>query len=412
MSRRVVITGIGAVTPVGCGRDGLWDGIRHGVRAARTITRFDASAFPSRVAAEIDNFDPLDYMEARSARRLDRFSQLAVAASHQALADAGVGRERIGCDTAVFLGSALGGVAFAEAQHARYLAGGLRTVEPTLALAVFGGAGATNVAMELGARGTVVGNANSCASGLIALGEAFRLLRDGGADLAFAGGAEAPLAPLTFGAFARIKAMTTRNETPATACRPFDRTRDGFVMAEGAAVLVLESLEHARARGARAYAEILGYGITNDAFHAIVPRPTGEDAARAMVLALRDARLCPSEVGYLNAHATGTLLGDAAEARAIRLAFGAHADRLPVSGTKGLSGHALGASGAIGTAITALVLHHGWLPPTSNLEAPDPACDLAHVSPSGCDASIDVAVTNAFGFGGINASLVVRRWDD
>jgi 3-oxoacyl-[acyl-carrier-protein] synthase II len=412
MSRRVVITGIGAVTPIGCGRDGLWEGIRRGVRAARAITRFDASSFPSRVAAEIDNFDPLDYMEARSARRLDRFSQLAVAASYQALADAGLDRAKIGCDTAVYVGSALGGVAFGEAQHARYLARGLRAVEPTLALTVFGGAGATNVAMELGARGTVVGNANSCASGLIALGEAFRLLREGNADLAFAGGAEAPLAPLTFGAFARIKAMTTRNETPATACRPFDRTRDGFVMGEGAAVLVVESLEHARVRGARAYAEIVGYGITNDAFHMIAPRPTGEDAARAMLLALQDARLCPNEVGYVNAHATGTVLGDAAEALAIRRAFGAHVDHLPVSGTKGLSGHALGASGAIGTAITALALYHGWLPPTSNLEEPDPACDLDHVPPSGKDASVDVAITNAFGFGGINASLVVRRWDD
>lgn len=412
MSRRVVITGIGAVTPVGSGRDGLWEGIRRGVRAARAITRFDASPFSSQVAAEINDFDPLNYMEARSARRLDRFSQFAVAASHQALADAVLDRERIGCDTAVYVGSALGGVAFGEAQHARYLARGLRSVEPTLALAVFGGAGATNVAMELGARGTVVGNANSCASGLIALGEAFRLLREGKADLAFAGGAEAPLAPLTFGAFARIKAMTTRNETPDTACRPFDRMRDGFVMSEGAAILVVERLEHARARGARVYAEILGYGITNDAFHMIAPRPTGEDAARAIVLALQDARICPNEVGYLNAHATGTALGDAAEARAIRRAFGAHAHHLPVSGTKGLHGHSLGASGAIETAITALALHHGWLPPTSNLEEPDPACDLDHVFPPGRDASVDVAVTNAFGFGGINASLVVRRWDD
>jgi 3-oxoacyl-[acyl-carrier-protein] synthase II len=411
MSRRVVITGIGAVTPIGCGRDGLWEGVRRGVRSGRTITRFDASSFPSRVAAEIDGFDPLDYMDARSARRLDRFSQLAVAASHQALADAGLCRDRIGYDTAVCLGSALGGLAFAEEQHARYLAGGLRAVEPILALAVFNGAGATNVAMELGARGPVVANANSCASGLIALGEAFRLVREGGADLAFAGGAEAPLAPLTFGAFARIKAMTTRNETPDTACRPFDRTRDGFVMGEGAAVLVVESLEHAGARGARVYAEILGYGTTNDAYHMTAPRPTGDDAARAMALALQDARLCPTEVGYLNAHATGTRLGDAAEALAIRRAFGAHADHLPVSGTKGLHGHALGASGAIEAAITTLVLHHGWLPPTSNLEEPDPACALAHVSPPGRDAPVSVAVTNAFGFGGINASLVLRRWD-
>jgi 3-oxoacyl-[acyl-carrier-protein] synthase II len=409
MSRRVVITGIGAVTPIGCGRDGLWEGVQCGRRAGRTITRFDASPLPSRVAAEIDGFDPLDYMDARSAHRLDRFSQLAVAASRQALADAGLCRDRIGANAAVCLGSALGGIAFGEEQHARFLAGGLRAVEPILALTVFGGAGATNVAMELGARGPVVGNANSCASGLIALGEAFRLLRAGEADLAFAGGAEAPLAPLTFGAFARIKAMTTRNEAPATACRPFDRTRDGFLMGEGAAVLVLESLDHAQARDARAYAEILGYGTTNDAFHMTAPRPTGEDAARAMTLSLHDARLCPQEVGYLNAHATGTPLGDAAEALAIRHAFGAHADHLPVSGTKGLHGHPLGASGAIEAAITTLALHHGWIPPTSNLDEPDPACALTHVPAGGCAVSVDVAVTNAFGFGGINASLVLRR---
>jgi 3-oxoacyl-[acyl-carrier-protein] synthase II len=411
MSRRIVITGIGAVTPIGRGRDGLWEGVRRGVRAARTITRFDASPFPSRVAAEIDCFDPLDYMEARSARRLDRFSQLAVTASRQALVDAGLGREGIGWNTAIYLGSALGGIAFGEAQHARFLAGGLRLVEPTLALTVFGGAGATNVAMELGARGPVVGNANSCASGLIALGEAFRLLRAGGADLAFAGGAEAPLAPLTFGAFARIKAMTTRNETPDLACRPFDRTRDGFVMGEGAAMLVLESLDHARARGARIYAEVRGYGATNDAHHMLAPLPDGSQAARAIHIAMSDARVQPRDIEYVNAHASATQLGDRAETRAIELALGRFAAAVPVSGTKGLYGHPLGASGAIETAISALAICCGFVPGNTNLVRPDADNVLNLVGPRGLCQRPRVVLKNAFGFGGINAALILGSVD-
>jgi 3-oxoacyl-[acyl-carrier-protein] synthase II len=408
----VVITGIGAITPIGSGREGLWAGLRRGESAVRAITRFDAAPFRSRIAAEVADFDPLDYLDARKARRLDRFAQFAVAASRQALADAGLcATHRAGRDTAVYLGSALGGIAFAEAQHGRYLEGGIRAVEPSLALAVFGGAGATNVAIEFGLRGPAVGNANSCASGAIGIGEAFQLLRAGGACVALAGGVEAPLAPLTFGAFAVIKALSTRNDDPAGASRPFDCARDGFVMGEGAAVLVLEELEHALGRGARPYAELRGYGTTNDAYHMTAPLPSGEEAARAMSLALVDAGLRPEAVEYFNAHATGTPLGDAAEALAIRLAFGHHAARLAVSGTKGLHGHPLGASGAIETAITALALDRGWLPPTTNLDNPDPACALAHVSPGGATIRVEVAMTSSFGFGGINASLVLSRWD-
>jgi 3-oxoacyl-[acyl-carrier-protein] synthase II len=411
MPRRVVITGIGAITPIGSGPEGLWEGVRRGASAVRPITRFDPSPFRSHIAAEIDGFDPLDFMDAQRARRLDRYSQLAIAASRQALQDAGPCRQPDSASTAVYLGSALGGIAFAEDQHARFLSRGSRAVQSMLALSVFGGAGATNVAMEFGLRGPVLGNANSCASGLIAIGEAFRLLRSGAGDLALAGGVEVPLAPLTFGAFALIKALSTCNDAPARASRPFDLDRDGFVMGESAAVLVLAELEHALAAGARPYAEVLGYGVTNDAYHMTAPLPSGEQAARAMTLALAEAGLAPTEVDYLNAHATGTPLGDAAEARAINLAFGAHAARLPVSGTKGLYGHPLGASGAIEAAITALALNRSWLPPTTNLAHPDPGCSVAHVPPGGLAAPIAVAVTNSFGFGGINASLVLRRWD-
>ncbi len=412
MNRRVVITGIGAITPIGSGRDGLWAGVRRGVSAVRHITRFDPTPFRSHVAAELVDFDPLDHMDAQRARRLDRFSQLAVAASRQAVVDAAICLEPERDDVAVYLGSALGGIAFAEEQHERYLAAGSHAVQSLLALSVFGGAGATNVAMDLNLRGPVLGNANSCASGLIAIGEAFRLVRCGGVNVALAGGVEAPLAPLTFGAFALIKALSAHNGEPAWACRPFDRTRDGFVMGEGAAVLVLEELEHARARGARPYAELLGYGLTNDAYHMTAPLPSGEQAARAMTLALVEAKLTPECVDYVNAHATGTPLGDAAEARAINLALGSHAARLPVSGTKGLTGHPLGASGAIEAAITALALRKGWVPPTANLAEPDPECSLLHVPPGGLQAPIEVALCNSFGFGGINACLALRRWED
>jgi 3-oxoacyl-[acyl-carrier-protein] synthase II len=411
-AKRVVITGIGAITPIGSGRDGLWQGVRAGHSAAKRITRFDPSEFRSQVAAEIEDFEAADWMDARKARRIDRFSQLAIAASRQALADAALSAQQIAGCSAIYLGSALGGIAFAEEQHRRYITNGFHAVEPRLALSVFGGAGATNVAMEFGLCGPTIGNANSCASGLIAIGEAFRLIRAGGFEVALAGGVEAPLAPLAFGAFTRIGVLTTLNEPPEGACRPFDRGRDGFLMGEGAGVLMLEELHHALRRGARPYAEVLGYGTTNDAYHMTAPLPDGCEAAHAITLALDDARLAPCEVDYVNAHATGTRLGDAAESRAIRLAFGEHADRLPVSATKALHGHALGASPAIETAITALALDRGWLPPTANLDEPDPDCRVVHVNPMGEERRIDIAVKNAFGFGGINASLVLSRWQE
>jgi len=258
--------------------------------------------------------------------------------------------------------------------------------------------------------GPAIGNSNSCASGAIAIGEAFRLIRGGYADAALAGGVEAPLAPLTFGAFSLIKAMSTHNDCPGAACRPFDANRDGFVMGEGAAVLVVEELGHARRRGARPYAEVLGYGTTNDAHHMTAPLPSGRQAARAIERALREAAMPLEDVGYINAHATGTPLGDTAEATAIHLALGAHTRRVPVSGTKALYGHPLGASGAIEAAITALALDRGWLPPTTNLGSPDPACDLTYVASTGEDRDIRAALSNSFGFGGINASLVLGQF--
>lgn len=408
--RRVVITGIGAITPIGSGADGLWKGVLSGESAGREITRFDASPFRSKVAAEVPDFDPSDYLDDRKVHRLDRFSQFAVAATRQAIDDAGLCEEQVaGERTAVYLGSALGGIAFAERQHEQFIAGGIKAAAPLLALSVFGGAGATNIAIEFGIEGPALGNANSCASALVAIGEAFHLVRDGGVEVALAGGAEAPLAPLTFGAFAIIKAMTTHNDEPERASRPFDRERDGFMMGEGATVLVLEELKHAQQRGAIPYVELLGYGLTNDAYHMTEPLPSARQAARAMRIAIEDAGLTAGHIGYVNAHATGTPLGDAAEGKAIRLALGDH--RPYVSGTKGLHGHPLGASGAIESAITALAMRHGWLPPTANLHCPDDD-GLNHVPSCGLNVEIDYAIKNSFGFGGINASLVLGRLRD
>jgi 3-oxoacyl-[acyl-carrier-protein] synthase II len=407
--RRVVITGIGAVTPIGTAAAGLWAGLEARTSAVRTISRFDPSPFRSRIAAEIPDFRPQDHLDAKRARRLDRFSQLAVTSARLALGDAELEARHEDPDrVGTMMGSALGGVAFGESQVAKYLAEGARGLDPSLALAVFCGAASCNIAIEFGFTGPNVTNAMSCASGTIAIGEAFHVVRDGRADVMLAGGAEAPLAPLTFAAFSIIRAMSTRNDDPAHASRPFDAGRDGFVMGEGAAVLVLEERSRAVARGAKIYAEVVGHAYTNDAYHMTAPRPDGRQAARAMRLALADGDVTPGEVGYINAHGSSTTLNDPTETTAIKQVFGDHAYRLTVSGTKGYYGHALGASGAIEAAICALALARGWLPPTINLEHPDPGCDLDCLPGVGRTAAPAAVVSNSFGFGGINAALVLR----
>ena len=408
--RRVVVTGLGAITPVGITRDGLWDGLRRERSAVRSLTRFDPSIFRSHLAAEVDDFVATDHMEAKRAKRLDRFGHFSVAAARLAIDDAELDlaredRERVGA----MMGTALGGIGYAEEQLGVFLTQGLRAVDPTLALAVFGGASSCNIAIEFGVQGPNSTNAMSCASGTIAIGEAFRQVRDGYADVMIAGGAEAPLAPLCYGAFAIIRAMSTRNDDPAAASRPFDKDRDGFVMGEGAAVLILEERERAVARGAHVYAELLGFGTSNDAHHMTAPLPGGAQAARAMRIALDDAHVTPGEIGYVNAHGSSTPLNDPTETAAIKRVFGDAAYRLPVSSTKGYYGHALGASGAIESAICALSLEHEWLPPTVNLAQPDAQCDLDYIPASGRPARVEHVLTNSFGFGGINAALVLRR---
>jgi 3-oxoacyl-[acyl-carrier-protein] synthase II len=408
--RRVVITGIGAITPIGTGIDAFWQGLGRRRSAVGAITRFDPSPFRSRMAGEVNDFHPSDHIEERRVRRLDRFSQFSIAATRLALADAALDPAREDGDrVGAMMGTALGGVARGEGEYRNFVEGGIRAVDPSLALSVFAGAGSCNIAIEFGFTGPNSTNGMSCASGTIAIGDGYRAIRRGDADVMVAGGAEAPLAPLCYGAFAIIRAMSTRNDDPAHASRPFDRDRDGFVMAEGAAVLVLEERGRALARGAPVYAEICGYGLTNDAHHMTAPRPDGTKAALAMRKALAEDAVRPWEVGYINAHGSSTPLNDPTETSSIRQVFGEHAERLAISGTKGYYGHALGSSGAIEAAICALASRRGWLPPTVNLEEPDPACDLPYLTGAGRDASPDYILSNSFGFGGINASLLFRR---
>jgi 3-oxoacyl-[acyl-carrier-protein] synthase II len=409
-TRRVAITGIGAITPIGTGRVNFWNGIRAERSAVRSVTRFDPSIFRSHNAAEINDFRAEDHIAPKRAKRLDRFGQFSVAAARMALEDSGIrlereDRERIGA----MMGTALGGVGYAEEQLGLFVTQGLRAVDATLALAVFGGAASCNIAIEFGVSGPNSTNAMSCASGTMAIGEALRQIRHGYADVMIAGGAEAPLAPLCFGAFALIRAMSTRNDDPARASRPFDKDRDGFVMGEGSVVLILEAWDRAVSRGAKIYAELCGYGTTNDAHHMTAPLATGAQAARSMRLALADAHLAPTEIGYINAHGSSTPLNDPSETLAIKQVLGVHALRVPVSGTKGYYGHALGASGAFEAAICALSLGEEWIPPTVNLDAPDPACDLDYVPRTGRAARVEHVMSNSFGFGGINAALVFRR---
>ncbi len=404
-----MVTGVGLVTPIGIGKEAVWERLHQPHSAVRTIERFDPSPFRSHIAAEIRDFDAVAMLSAKQARRTDRCSQLALAGARLALADADLDlaserSDRVG----VMMGTALGGIGFAEQENTKYVQGGPREVDPLLALTVFGGAVSCNIAITHGVSGVNATNAMSCASGTLAIGEAFRAVARGEADVMLAGGSEAPLYPLCYGSFSLIRAMSTRNDDPATASRPFDTGRDGFVMAEGAAILVLESLEHAVARRAPIYAEVSGYGLTNDAHHMTQPRPDGREAVRAMRLALAEAECAPDDVEWVNAHGSSTSLNDGTEACAIREVFGAHTDRLPVSGTKGWHGHALGASGAIETAIACLAIERGWVPDTLNCINPDPAGALAHVPRGGIELRPRAVLKNSFGFGGSNATLLLR----
>jgi 3-oxoacyl-[acyl-carrier-protein] synthase II len=411
--RRVWITGIGVITACGIGVDGFRAGLRAGRSPVKRVDRFDPSAFRSQVAAQVDDFDPLAWMPPKTARQLDRFSQFGMVAGRLALDDARLTPGRDGAAsperTGIYLGSALGGIAYAESQHERYLEKGIRQVAPNLALAVFGGAAPANLGIALDVRGPILSTANSCASGSVAVGEALGDLREGRIDAAIAGGCEIPLSSLAFGAFDIIRALSDgHNDAPATASRPFDAARDGFVMGEGAALLVLEDADLARRRGARPYAEVLGYGATSDAYHMVQPRADGREAARAATIALADADVEPGAIDYVNAHASSTPIGDVAEARALVGALGERAATVPVSGTKALYGHPLGASGAIEAAICALAIHDGYAPASVNLVDPDAEAIalLPGLLRDGRTGRYERVLSTSFGFGGLNAALV------
>jgi 3-oxoacyl-[acyl-carrier-protein] synthase II len=407
--RRVVITGVGPITPIGIGKEAFWEAIKGKKSGIGPVSTFDASIFKATSAGEISNWSPEAIFPPRRLKRLDRFAQFAVASVKLALEDSGLDyspdapHDRVG----VSFGTALGGVSNAEGQHEAFVHGGPRSVRQTLALQVFGGSAHCNTAIEFGFRGVGTTNSNSCASGNVAIGEALRYIRDDWADVMIAGAAEAPLSPLTYGAFAFIRTMSRSH--PSVACRPFDQDRDGFVMGEGAASLVLEEYEHAKARDAQIYAEVIGYSLNNDAFHMTTPLPTGDSCVRAIRDALNYARLNTDQIDYINAHASSTQLNDSNEAFCIRKVFGHRTDSIPVSGTKGYYGHPLGASAAIEGILCALAFRDGLIPPTLNYQTPDPDCNLDVVANEPREGDLRYILSNAFGFGGINSCIIYKK---
>src|SRR3982751_2988561 len=412
--RRAVITGIGPITCIGTGVENFCKGIMAEKSGIDLITSFDPSVFHVRCAGEIRDWNPEESFSPQRLKRLDRYAQFAVVSAKLALEDARIeySREKPQDRIGVSFDTALGGVCKAEEQYIRYLKKGARGVQPTLAVQVFGGSAHSNIAIEFGFRGVGTTNSNSCASGTVSVGEALRYIRDDFADVIVAGGAEAPLSPLTFGAFAIIKSMSQWTGDPTLACRPFDLKRDGFVMGEGAASLVIEELEHARARGAHIFAEVLGYSLNNDAFHMTSPLPSGESCIRAMRDALSDAGISPEQIDYINAHASSTQLNDATETLAIKEVFGGHARKIPISGTKAFTSHPLGATGAIEAIICALALEDQYVPPTLHRDHPDESCDLDVVPYYGRAAKLNYVMSNSFGFGGINACVILGKERD
>ena len=414
MKRRVVVTGMGAVTPVGNDVATMWRSLIEGRSGAGPITKFDASTFEVRFACEVKNFDPLQFMDRKEAKRADQFTQYAVAASKQAMEDAGFGNGS-GYDpdnTGVIIGSGIGGLKIFEEQHDVYRQRGPSKISPFFIPMFISDIAAGIVSMQFGAKGPNYATVSACATSAHAIGDAFRTIQYGDADVMITGGTEATVTPMAVGGFANMKALSERNDSPETASRPFDMTRDGFVMGEGGAVLILEELEHAKRRGARIYSEIVGYGATGDAYHLTAPAPNGEGAQRAMKRALRDANLAPADVQYINAHGTSTPANDLNETAAIKAVFGEHAHRVNVSSTKSATGHMLGAAGAVELVISTLAINSGIIPPTINYQTPDPECDLNYTPNKPAERTVDVAISNSFGFGGHNTTLAVKRYTD
>jgi len=413
MKRRVVITGLGAVTPLGNDVPTTWEALVAGRSGIGPITCFDTSDMEVRIAAEVKDFDPLALFGRRKARHNDRFTLFAMEAARQAIADAGLEfDDELRQTTGVFIGTAIGGILTLLKNYDVLRTSGPRRVSPFMTPMMMPNAASATVAITYGLRGPNFCVASACATGSHAIGEAAEVIRRGQAEVMICGGSEAVIARLSLSAFKNMRAVSTRNDEPQRACRPFDAERDGFVMGEGGGVLVLESLERVRRRGARIYAELVGYGATADAAHITAPDEDGAGAARAMALALHDAGLAPEAVDYINAHGTSTLLNDRIETRAIRTTFGPHADRLAISSTKSMMGHLMGAAGAVEAIVCLKSLETGWVPPTVNYEYPDPECDLDYVPNQARRLEPQVALSNSFGFGGHNGCLIFRRWEE
>jgi len=408
---RVVITGLGAVTPVGNTAEEFWASLTQGKSGIGPITRFDSEGFPTRIAGEVKGFDALKYVDKKDERKLDLYLKYAVACAVMAVEDAGLDPAKEDGDRfGVLVGSGIGGISTLLESHKVLLDKGPDRVSPFFIPMLIINMASGLISMRFGARGPNSSVVTACATGNHTIGDATRIIQRGDADVMIAGGAEAIIIPLTIAGFCQMKAMSTRNEEPTKASRPFDAERDGFVCGEGGGLVILESLEHARRRDARIYAEVVGYGMTGDAHHMTAPDPEGDGAARAMAAALRDGGLEPSAVGYINAHGTSTPYNDKFETLAIKRVFGEHAKRVPVSSTKSMTGHLLGAAGGIEAIATTLAIHHGVLPPTINYEKPDPDCDLDYVPNQARKQDVEVALSNAFGFGGTNATLAFRKY--
>jgi 3-oxoacyl-[acyl-carrier-protein] synthase II len=410
--RRVVVTGLGVVSSLGVETLVFWDNIIAGKCGISNITAFDVSAFTCRIAAELKDFDPTPaFPSPKEVRRTDRFAQFATFAGHQALLDSGLDLEKVNRDeVGVFIGSGIGGLHTVEEQHKVYLSKGPGRLSPFMIPMLISNMGSGLFSMFFGLRGPSLATCSACATSTHAIGEAWRTIKMGDATVMFAGGSEATIVPLGLGGFCAMRALSLRNDDPLHASRPFDRDRDGFVMGEGAGVVTLEELDHAKARGARIYAEIVGYGNTADAHHLTAPSPQGEGAARCMRMALRSGGLNPEDISYINAHGTSTPQGDIAETQAIKSVFGSHAKKLAVSSTKGATGHMLGAAGAVEMALCAKAIECNLVPPTINLENPDPECDLDYVPKTARRMEVKAVVNNSFGFGGHNASIAAKKF--
>ena len=411
----MVITGLGLVCGVGNTAPAVWEKLVAGASGMAPITGFDTTGFPVTFAAEVKNFDPLNFVDKKEARKMGRFIHFAFAATQEALAQSGLQiTEENGDRVGVFIGSGIGGFEIIEREHGNLLAGGPRKISPFFIPAAIVNMAAGQLSIRYGAKGPISATATACATSANSIGDSVRMILHGDADAMIAGGSEAAVTPLSVGGFASMRALSTRNDEPTKASRPFDKDRDGFVIGEGAGILILEELEFARKRGAKILAEVIGYGMSADAYHMTGIAPEGAGAQRSMRAALKDAGINPHDVGYINAHATSTPAGDGNESRAIELVFGEHAlnHTLKISGTKSMTGHLLGGAGGLEAGITVLALINQELPPTINLDNPDPECKLDYVPNKAVKHSFDVALSNSFGFGGINASLIMRRWDE